>query len=58
MNFADVWGMTIPDGSVTRLSHGSIILWEKPYMEIRPTLVWLSPNAMNDVLSNTNWNIT
>lgn len=58
MTFADVREIRIPEGSVTRLSSGGVTLWEKPYLEITPTTVWLSPSALNDVLSNTNWNVT
>lgn len=57
MTFADVREIAIPDGDVTRITSGGVTLWERPYLEIRPTFVWLSPSALNDVLSNTNWNI-
>lgn len=28
-----------------------------PYLEIEPTVIWLVPWAMNDVSSNTHWNV-
>lgn len=58
MTFADVREIRIPEGSVTRLAIGGAAVWEKAYLEITPTTVWLSPSALNDVLSNTNWQVT
>lgn len=29
-----------------------------PYLEIDPEIIWLTPWALNDVLSNTDWNVT
>lgn len=57
MNFAIVRDINIPEGAVSRISRGVVTLWERAYLEIRPTIIWLSPSAENDVLSNTDWNI-
>lgn len=57
MNFAAVRDINIPEGAVARITHGIVTLWERAYLEIRPTVIWLSPSAENDVMSNTNWNI-
>lgn len=57
MNFEDVKDITIPEGAVKRLAAAGVTVWEKAYLEITPTLVWLSPSALNDVLSNTDWTI-
>lgn len=32
-NFADVTGMTIPEGEVVKITSGSTVLWEKPSSE-------------------------
>ncbi|MBQ1981812.1 MAG: hypothetical protein II229_01125 [Clostridia bacterium] len=58
MTFADVREIRIPEGSVTRLEARGRTVWEKAYLEITPTTVWLSPSALNDVLSNTDWQVT
>lgn len=57
MNFAKVRDITIPEGELKRITCGGVTLWERAYLEITPTVVWLSPSALNDVLSNTNWQI-
>ena len=57
MTIADVRDITIPEGTVTQITSGGVTLWERAYLEITPTVVWLSPSALNDVLSNTDWTI-
>lgn len=57
MTFADVREIAIPEGDVKRITSGGVTLWERAYLEITPTVVWLNPSALNGVLSNTNWNI-
>lgn len=59
MNFSNVIAIAIPEGTVTRIVSGVDVLWAgQKYLEISPELIWLSPSAENDVLSNTNWIIT
>ena len=58
MTFADVREIRIHEGSVTRLAIGGSAVWEKEYLEITPTTIWLSPSALNDVLSNTHLQVT
>lgn len=59
MNFSDVIAITIPEGAVKKVVSGVKVLWgEQKYLKISPELIWLSPSAENDVLSNTDWQIT
>ena len=58
MIFSDVIDITIPEGTVKKIASGGAVLWERAYLEITPILIWLTPSALNDVLSNTNWQIT
>lgn len=32
-------------------------VWPVPYLEIEPQIIWLTPWAQNDVLSNTSWQV-
>lgn len=57
MNFADVLDISIPEGDVRRIVAGGAVIWERPYLDISPELIWLTPSALNDVLSNTDWTI-
>lgn len=58
MTFAEVLDMSIPEGEVSRIVAGGAVIWERPYLDISPELIWLTPSALNDVLSNTEWNVT
>lgn len=42
---------------IERVYVGETEVWPVfvPYLEISPEIVWLTPWALNDVLSNTNW---
>ena len=44
---------------IERVYVGSTEVWPcfAPYLEIHPEVIWLTPYASNDVLSNTDWNI-
>lgn len=43
---------------IAKVYWGAQLVYPVPYLEIEPEVIWLIPWAENDVLSNTNWNVT